>query len=243
MKIDSRIETIFSHAVALEQAGRLKSVIQIKNQDIYIMNMDKTILFRFSIPSSVPLFKQSCITFNANDYDSSNFIQEDDKIVFIQQGNEYIRKKSCGVSAQFQLDMENIFWKYPLPKESKIILSKEITQFLNPSLSHIEFKAENGEWIIIQRNIYDGTVIQITKKNIEGFNVGDSDVINPKGFGPIGMRTNDFLALFSFNNLLTFYFDHKVNYCRVRGKNFRMDCVIAFCIYDELGEISTTKGK
>ncbi len=75
-----------------------------------------------------------------------------------------------------------------------------------------------------------------------GFGVGHFDEINTGGFGPIGVRTNDFLALFSFNDLLEMYFNRDVNYCRVRGRNFRMDCVIALCVYDELGNITLSKG-
>lgn len=239
MKIDARIETIFAHAAALDQSGRLRSTIQVNKRYIYILNTDKTVLMRFALPASAPYFA-SKVTFNANDYDSVEFDQEGDQVNFTQRGSEYIRTKSCGIPDQ--PDMEEIFACFDLPEDNKLVLTKELTTFLNPSLSHTEFRIENREPIIIQRNIYDGTMIKIIRRECGGFNVGPVDEIGDSEFGPIGVRTNDFLALFTFNDLIEMHFGSGLSYCRVRGRNFRMDCVIAFCLYDEMGTTTLSKG-
>jgi hypothetical protein len=74
-------------------------------------------------------------------------------------------------------------------------------------LNHIEFSVKNGALIATQRNIYTGFVAPVTKETErEEWN---SPTGNLKDCEPIGMRTNDFLALYSFTDVVSFYFVDK----------------------------------
>lgn len=237
-KIDSRIEAIFAHAAALDQSGRLRNTIYIKEKDVYILNKDHSVLLHFLIPSSVSPF-HSPISFNASDYDSSSFQEENGKVVFVQNSNGMIRKKICSVPGYTPDDIETIFKNNKPLKEAKTILTKDIIGLLDENLSHIEMKSDKkeGSVVVIQRNIYDGTVIEIRREKQKGFGTIQNDFFD-KDFGPVGMRTNDFIALFAFNDQVTFTFGEKEKYCRVKGINFKMTGIIGLCAYDELGKIS-----
>ena len=238
-EVDSKLETIFSHAVALDQAGRFRNTIFVQDKEIFILNMDNTVLLRFGLPKSSAEFEEP-ISFRANDYDSSNFYEEDGRIVFVQKGSEMIRKKSCGTAAITNGEVQNMFSEFPPLTENKVTLHKNTLSLLEEKLSHIELSAEDGNFKIVQRNIYDGTVIELERSKAKGFGINTKDKIN-EDFGPIGMKTNDFMALFSFNDTVIFGFEEGEDYCRVQGRNFNMNGVVALCVYDELGGITKTK--
>ena len=66
------LETIFAHAVALDQKGQLKNSIICKDSNVWIVNYDRTVILKFELPDLALPFKEE-ISFNANDYDSPNF--------------------------------------------------------------------------------------------------------------------------------------------------------------------------
>ena len=119
---------------------------------------------------------------------------------------------------------------------NKVIINKSILPLLDENLSHIEISSVDKVLKITQRNIYDGTVIDITKERAKGFGFVNKDVIK-KDIKPIGMRTNDFIALFSFNNEIEFQLSNKKGFCFFKGRNFNMKGILALCLYDELGII------
>lgn len=237
-KIDSRIETIFSHAVALDQSGRLRNTIYLRKRTVFILNSDRTILLKFSLSSSFSPFKNP-ISFKAADYDSNMFHEKDGKIVFISKSGDMLKKKSCGVPELSPKEVLEIYKKFKKIETNKIEISKNILQLLDENLSHIEISGKDGNFKIIQRNIYDGTIIELSREKGKGFGVSHSDKID-SDFGPLGLRTQDFIALFAFNDSLVFNFPtgSKNGYCTVSGKNFKMKGIIALCLYDELGIIT-----
>lgn len=55
---------------------------------------------------------------------------------------------------------------------------------------------------------------------------------------PLGIRTNDFFTLFTFDNTIKLCFlpvDKK--YFIAKGANYNLEAIVAGCLYDELGEI------
>lgn len=240
-KVDARIESIFAHAVALDQAGRLRNTIFVLDKDVYVLNQDNTVFLRFNLPAGVQF--KSAVSFKACDYDSPVFYDREGLIVFEQKAGDLVRKKSCTTPGQTPEEVAEIFAGFSPVKENKITLHRDVISLLDERLSHIEVSGEDGGLRIVQRNIYDGTRIEITRDGGRGFGLDKQDQI-ATDFGPVGLRTNDFIALFSFNDHVTFYFgEGEMDYCRVLARNFKMTGVIALCKYDELGTITTAKEK
>lgn len=241
-KITGSTEAIFSHAVALNQTGRMKNIIGIIKREIFILNFDHTVLLKFQLKKSENPFSQPLV-FRANDYDSATFYEEDGKIIFVQKTDEWERKAISASIDQTPQQLKKLFEEYDEDFPNKFQLNQDILELLEDNLSHIEISAEKGKVKIIQREIYSGKIIELNKIS-QGFGISADRV---KSFDPIGMRTNDFASLFSFNKSLKFFFpsaNSEIDYCKVVGKRFGMEGIIAFCKYDELGTLTiSSKGE
>ena len=199
LKLDARIENLFAYAVALNQSGRMRSTIYCKDSTVYILNGDNTLLFRFDMSSSIKPFAYP-FSFSAADYDSEILYEEDGKIVFVKKGAEVERKKVCGMANQYTIeDIENKYASYYQEAEirGKVSLSKGSLGFFEESLSHIEFNCDSKGFRFTQRDVFSGTVINVEKVNVGLGMLGISDQKIPD-FQPVGIRTNDFFALYSF---------------------------------------------
>jgi hypothetical protein len=243
MKITGQIEQIFAHAVALDQNGNLKNSIYVTGKEIYIMNFDYTVMMRFKLRDTESPFS-SPISFKANDYDSNEFQEEDGKIVFITSIAGYERKKICGTAEVTPEEAKLIFKPFIKDRKEKetLVLNKSLLSLLHEGLSHIEFSGKAGESLnMIQRNIYSGGVINISEKSDGLF----SNTLK-NDFGPIGIRTKDFIALFSFQDTLKFIFPNetKEDFMLVKSvdkKKRDMTAVVSCCLYDELIELQKSR--
>jgi len=239
MKNELEMERIFSYAVALEQLGRQKNSIFAWENVVYILNSDKTVSLRFE--SSQNVFKNP-IGFFANDYDSPNFTSEGSSIVFLQKGEEFLRKKKCRVPNQTFKDVEDMFYKFHSGSEAatpwKISFHKSSLDLLSSDLSHVEFTAKNSAINIIQRDIYAGTLIVLERKLIpEGLGIVESEDNLPENIPPIAMRTSDFFSLFNFNDKIDIFFPEKQRFFLVEGAHNKMTGIVAGCLYDDIGTI------
>lgn len=243
MKISGQVEQIFAHAVALDQSNHLKNSIYADGKEIFIMNFDHSVILRFRLRDTEKLFNNP-ISFKANDYDSNTFYEEDGKIVFLSQEKGYERKKVCGKAEHEPKDVKTMFNKF-LKQEiesEKLIINDSVLSLLDSDLSHIEFSGGKGNTIkMTQRNIYSGGVIEVTEATKGMFKNNLK-----KDFAPVGIKTKDFEALFSFQNSLKFEFPvgKKQDFVIVRSvdKNKRdMTGLIACCIYDEIIKVKQIK--
>jgi len=239
-KVGNRVEEIFAHAVAMDQAGRLRCTVYGLDREVYIINQDNTVFLRFKLRESEAAFA-SPFSFKANDYDSKSFKVEEGKIVFVTEGEQYKRTKTCGTPDATPEEVRGMFKKFKPVKTNKVKLASRIISMLEEGLSHVEIRAEDGEIHFVQRNIYSGAVIEVTRATEEGaLGVDNPDEIE-EDFGPLGLRTGDFEALFQFNENLIFTFppDGDGDYCCVRSRDpkMAMDGIVACCIYDELGKV------
>lgn len=241
-KIDGKTETIFAHAVALDSSGRLRNTIYAIGKQVYILNSDHTVLLKFELSGASSPFRLP-ISFKANDYDSSTFYEEDGKIVFVQKSGDMERRKFSGKGQLEPEEVSAMFAGFTMKQPLNIAnIHKDILPLLDENLSHIEFSGKNGVLKIIQRNIFDGTIIEITRKKETGMGVVKKDSIE-ENFGPFGLRTNDFIALFSFNDEVSFAFpSSECNFIYVQGRNYGMKGIISLCLYDEMGEITYSTG-
>lgn len=239
-KVSNRVEEIFAHAVAMDQCGRLRNTVYVIDREVYIINQDNTVFLRFKLRESETPFDHP-ISFKANDYDSRSFREVDGKIVFESEGNGFKRAKTCGTPDATPEEVRAMFKKFKPVKTNKVKLTKDILPMMEENLSHIEIKAVDGEIQFVQRNVYSGSVIKVTRAAEEGALGVDSPDELDGDFGPLGLRNGDFSALFAFNDNLIFTFppDGDGDYCCVRSRDPRMamDGVIACCIYDELGTV------
>ena len=250
MKVSNRVENIFAHAVALDQSGGMKNTVYALDREIFILNYDHTILLRFRLRDSEKPFKDP-ISFRANDYDSSKFYEENGKIVFETEKGGYVRKKSCGTPGMTPEDVKELFDSYSTPEGESLTISKSVLSLLDENLSHIEFSAdEDGPLNMVQRNVYSGAIIEISPKE-----AGLSGVHKfENAFGPIGLRTADFMGLFSFQDSLIFTFaldssaDDEENMGNgfilaesLDKKKMDMQALVACCLYDEIIEIKEAK--
>lgn len=242
-KVSSRVEDIFAHAVAMDQAGKLRNTIYTIESEVYIINQDNTVMLRFPLRDSEQSFKEP-ISFRANDYDSRAFHEEGGKIVFTTEADGWKRTKTCGTPDATPEEVRAMFKKFKPVKTNKVMLHKSICGLLEENLSHVEISAEDGELSIIQRNIYSGAVIELTRAEAGGLGVASGDEMD-SDFGPLGLRTPDFMALFAFNDHLQWTFppEGKADYCCVQSRDpkMKMQGVVACCVYDELGQIGEVK--
>ena len=234
-KANYRIERIFAHAAALQQSGRLRNTIYGLKKSVYILNQDFTVLLRFPLRKSENPF-DSPISFAANDYDSDIFEERDGKICFIQEHGDFMREKSCRIPGQSAASVQKTFKNFAASVEAKnkVTLNADFVKCLDESLSHVEFSVRKGRLKIKQRNIYDGSVITITKKKKTGLGITSDAQL--KSFKPIGIRTNDLLALFAFAQSVSFYFFGKgITWLESEDRKMPFVGIISQCIYDELG--------
>ena len=159
-KVSKRIETIFSQAMALTQAGRLKNTIYVEGKNIFILNSDNTVLLRFQLRESETAF-HAPIAFAANDYDSNQFYEEGGRIVFVTQNGDYERKKTCKTPGMSPGEVEKLFDSYEEVDGEEIEIGSDLLPLLDSDLSHIEFSVEDGNLFIRHRNIYSGTILEI----------------------------------------------------------------------------------
>lgn len=230
--VNDRIEMIFATAVALQQDGRFRSTIHCSGKMIHIMNQDMTVILRFPIRQYETEFKHP-VSFSANDYDSKDFEEQDGKICFIKSDGDYTRVKSCKIPDSEGMDPRTLFHKIPLNKENRVGIKKGITGLLNDDLSHIEISCVDGQLQVVQRNIFSGAVIKIQKRDGRKGLIDDDSIAD---FAPMAMRTNDFMALFTFLNEIDFYFSPKGGFVYVRGESgkIKMDGIVSKCIYEEM---------
>ena len=236
--VNNRVETIFSHAVALDQAGRLRSTIYCMDNHVYIANQDDTVVLAFTLRSSEAPFK-SPVSFRANDYDGRRFAEEDGQIVFITEGGGWERRKSCGVPDMKPDDAEMLFsfhWGKADPS-CKVEIHRTILSHLEERLSHVEIASDkDGNLTITQRNVYDGTTL-VLRREQAGL-VDETNDELPSGLSPIGIRTNDLIALFSFAPFVALRFGQNPDCLLVEsiGDNRApFQGIVAACQYDELG--------
>jgi hypothetical protein len=239
LKQELDVERIFSYAVGLEQLGRQKNIIFGLEDIIYILNSDKTLLLRFQ--TSKPEFLEP-IGFFANDYDSSEFDVSKGLISFLQSNSEFVRKKQYRVPSETFDEVDEMFFRFYENQEhyiASISFSKPSLELLEDSLSHIEFQSQDHQLTILQRDIYSGTLIQLERKKATGLGLSIYEDKIKKDFGPLGMRTNDFFALFNFNDQVKVYFlSSDKAYFIVEGVHNEMLGIVSGCLYDDLGKLN-----
>jgi hypothetical protein len=237
MKADSYLESIFSHAVALSQNGRMRNEIYCKGRTVFIANFDNTVILNFGLPSDI-LDEGEEISFEANDYDSNDFFEEDGKIVFRQSSGGFVRKKICGKTQRTFDELAGLYNGYvgEQAKHKNVVnFHIDAVSLLDESLSHIEISSKDKEPVIIQRDVYSGSVIRLEREK-KGFGF-TADKIQ-EDFGPIGIRTSDFLSLFTFNDEIKFCISSESSgFVIVEGNRNDMVGVVAKCVYDEMGTI------
>ena len=248
MKITGKIEGIFSHALALDQNGGLRNTIYGLGKKVYILNYDHTVLLRFTFPKGERLEFDPPVSFKANDYDSNEFEQVGDKIIFTSEKNGWLRTKTCGTTELTPMDVEELWNKYTediSDHRVEMNIDSGVRELLDGNLSHIEFAAEPGEEVkLLQRNIYSGQIIEVEKtgtKPKDGEALGIDSAIAENGVGPFALKTGDFNALFAFTDSLKFSFpttgDGDFVFVRAIKSNLPYKGVIACCLYDEIIEI------
>lgn len=231
------MKQIFAHAVALDQSGGLRNTVFAHGREVFILNYDHTVLLRFRLKGGTAF--EHPVSFRANDYDSDTFYEQDGKIVFLDKKGEYTRRKTCSVPDQTFEQIKTTFQNY-IEREletAPITLSKDILTKLDRDLSHIEITGKKGERLkLTQRNIYSGSVIEVEPKDHMLSEKMPFDI------EPIGLRTNDFAALFAFRDSVTFNFPkagEPDSWVKIKARELLG--LVACCIYDELINVKEAK--
>jgi hypothetical protein len=108
IKIDNVTELMFAQAVALSQSGKMKSTLHVGGDEIFIKNMDNTILIRFESQQEFP----ESFSFFANDYESPRILVEDGKVAFVTNQGGYRRKKVCPQPKQNFKELKKLWQEY-----------------------------------------------------------------------------------------------------------------------------------
>lgn len=239
VKATSRIEGIFSHAVAMDNRG-IKNMVHCVASNIFVVNFDYSMILRFSLRRSETSF-ESPVSFNANEYDSPDFsFTEDDeggKIIFhnISGSKEYHRKKICRTtnSGPDAKDISKLYRQLKKKaEESEYLfhLSNECVPLLEEGLSHTEISVEKSALVIRQRNVYTGTVIEITPIRESGFSLATDKL--PKSMAPFALKTKDFASLFIGYKTLTFV--PTEDFIMVKDQKGDFDGILSLCTYDAI---------
>jgi hypothetical protein len=234
---------MFAQAASLHQSGRLKNTIYATGSSVFIFNQDHTVLIKFALrPEEAPFAHP--ISFDAAEYDSNELQERDGFVEFIQRDAGFTRIKSCRAPKYTPDQIVGIFKGFGKPSGDEVSLSKDVLGLLDGELSHIEFSARGGKLTIAQRNIYRGSLIQLERDKLPGRLGILSEELGD--FGPLGLRTDDFMSLFSFADSLTFWFgsgaDGNVVHFKSSNDNLKMMGVLSRCVYDNLGgEIAKSK--
>ncbi len=234
MQIDSLTEMMFSQAVALAQNGRMKSTIHCKGDEIFILNMDNTILLRYQSPQEF----DEPFSFFSNDYESRRIRVEEGKVVFITNAGGLRRTKVCPAPKIAFADVKKIWEGFSPAKSESITLVKEMASLLEEGLSHIEVsKTAGGPVVLLQRDIYSGSRVEVerNKSNAGLLDIDDDDL----AFGPVGIRTVDFAALFVFSDSLTWYVQKGKRWVYFEDNTGRLSGILSTCLYDELGDVGS----
>jgi hypothetical protein len=236
LKIDDRTEKLIAHAVGLAQNGRLKSTIHMVGRRVFVLNMDGTILMRLKSE----LVFDDPVSFFADDYEGREFEVRDGHVVFSRWAGDWEREKKNSVPKITVKDVESLWEKYKPDVRMKIIITAEAVNLLDDELSHVELsKAKASAFKIIQRDIYSGGLVTVQKNEDAGmFGQADDSV-----FGPIGIRTTDLKALFSFTDAIAFYIQDEPWLYFEDEREGTFAGVLSTCVYDELGYTSKSKGE
>jgi hypothetical protein len=224
---------MFAQAAGLHQSGRLKNTIYAIGSNVFIFNQDHTVLIRFTLrPEEAPFAHP--ISFDAADYDSNKLREHNGFVEFVQKESGFVRIKSCRAPKFSPEEIVGIFKGFGKPSGTGVFLNKSIRALLNEELSHIEFSSRKGKLVIAQRNIYNGSLIQLERDGSSGGLGLLTEEL--EDFGPLGIRTDDFMSLFSFADALTLWFgaDNVVHFSSSNDK-LKMLGVLSRCVYDNLG--------
>jgi len=238
MKVTARVENIFAHAVAMDSRG-LRNTIHCVGTNVFIVNFDHSMILRFPLRRSELQFPEP-VSFNANDYDSADFDVVDGKIVFKTVEGDYERRKACSLANYDVHEIRRIYHQLISAATDDFVfyLSKDVCSLLDEQLSHVELAVVGHGLQLCQRNVYTGTVIQITPRRKGAFDVDESKL--PEVFGPVGLKTKDFTSLFAFCDSLAFH--PTADYLVVKDHARRdFDGVLALCKYDEMINLFPTE--
>lgn len=249
MKIDSYLEAILSQAVALSQSGRLRNEVYLLQDVLFIINFDSTVLLKFKLRQS---YCDEEISFKANDFEGNELFPEDGKIVFRKLVGGVERKKICSGGDKTFEEVKELFEGFAEEGgERKNILNFNVSvlSLLEEALSHIEFSCVQKKVYLTQRDIYSGTIVKLDKDSQAGgkglFGIVTDSITSD--FSPMGMRTNDFISLFVFNDDLKFYFpsasEEAVEFVYLKGQKAGFEGIVAGCLYDEMPGIENLNMK
>lgn len=229
MKIEGITENMFAQAVALAQSGNMKNTIHCGGKDIFIFNMDNTILLKYKSPQEFP----EAFSFFANDYESPKIHIKDGKIVFVTNSEGIKRTKVCPSPKTTFEEVKKIWLNFKPKKDNFVTINKAMVTLLESGLSHVELTKEKGKpFVLLQRDIYTGSRVEIEKSKSLLESVDDKTA-----FGPIGIRTMDLVALYTFATNLTFYIQTGKQWSFFEDNTGRLSGILAACLYDELGDL------
>ena len=126
----------------------------------------------------------------------------EEQVVFKVIAGAYKREKTCQKPKNTFIDVMEMYMKQEPVKDYPVVMKDTICSLLDDGLSHVEFHCDNGAFKIVQKDIYSGAKIEVEKIQDGMFAVPSK---LPEKL-PIGMRTVDFKALFTFQDQMTFYF-------------------------------------
>jgi len=231
------LERILGHAVVLNESSRLKNEVYGVGDKIYILGHDRTVLLRFDSPVE---FSES-FGFPAGAYDSEDFSVEGERVIFRLVSGDWKREKTAPRASEDPEQVAHWWEEYSKLAQENVgafTVDKGVVDLLNLGLSHLEIVGDSDGWRILQRDIYTGELIRIEKER-----TGDIFALVEEGFSSLvalGMRTQDFAALFAYSERLEFMVVPRGFYW-VKGGYYGMEGLVGGCLYDGLGTLEILK--
>jgi hypothetical protein len=239
VKISARLEAIFSHAAGMAESGKTRCTVYAYEDTVYLVNEDHTLYVRFPLRKGEKAF-DSPVSFNASDFVSGSLKEENGRVVFTTKADGMIRRKVCRTARASFDEIDERYEKYrnQFSPSGQFEIPKSVLGLLDPDLSHIEFHAIERTIHVVQRNIYDSSILDVFRDS-DGLGLDEEIDQLPEDWGPVAVRTPDLAVLFAYVKGLEFIIPEGGNYLIFSsvGNEMEFEGILAECIYDELGTI------
>jgi hypothetical protein len=243
VRIDEKTESLLSIAVGLVQSGILRSTVHFYDDNLYIVNMDKSIIMNFRLEDHFPPF-----SFYADDFESPRMEVDCERgfVTFLSSRREgnWIRNKTCPFptikSDEVHHRFQKLWEEFPASDQDcciKLYMNSRWLNLINKNLPHVEFSSSG---YIIQRDLYSGNQIHILHSTKGPSLLSHEDQVKISNRIPIGIRTSDLITILTFCKsgielrIPTDHSDHPPRLGFFTSQSPKMRSIIGMCWYDEM---------
>jgi hypothetical protein len=215
------VDDVVAAAIQFGRGASGDAVIAWKGDVAYCLSYDRTVLLRATNVSPV---RDDAVVFRACDYEGPDCRLHGKWVEFTLQDNTKVSVPRPLQSFKGLSTLFKTFENESSQADCKLILARTILADFDADLPHVEFHFKPTATHLIQRDIYTGKVLDISRESV------------CKEAEPLAMRTQDFMALFGLAASLTFA--QNKDFFLVTSMSSELTAVVGGCIYDAVGRLN-----